>query len=130
MHRLDEAAQVLREVPGGEQCRKVTGRECWPTPVVDGDPIWRRRRNLASVEGGDGLRDRRPCMRVWCRFAGEIAGVEFGDGGIYIVRFEHDDRPDLVVEVGLDDAEHFVDEIRIAGMRTGDTRQGEALPAV
>ena len=38
-------------------------------------------------------------------FAGEVSGVEFGDGGVEVVEVEHD-APDLVVGVDLDDVEY------------------------
>ncbi len=38
------------------------------------------------------------------RFAGEVAGVEFGEGGVDVVGVEHDVRRDPPVGVDLGDA--------------------------
>ena len=111
---------------------QVAGRERYPSPVVDVDPVRRRRGQLVPVERGVGLGDDRPCVRVGGRFAGEVAGVEFGEGGVDVVEVEHDARRHPVVGVDLDDAEHLGD-----GTRSGrwsrpekrDTTEGEALPA-
>ncbi len=45
--------------------------------------------------------------RVGGRFAGEVAGVEFLEGGVDVVEVEHDVRRDPVVGVDLDDGEHL-----------------------
>ena len=84
-----------------------------------------------SVERGVGPRDDRPCVRVGGRFAGEVAGVEFREGGVDVVEVEHDERRDPVVGVDLDDAEHLGVErlgLLIAAREAGTT-EGEALPA-
>ena len=54
-----------------------------------------------------GLRDDRPRVRVGGRFAGEVAGVEFLEGGVDVVEVERDSRRDPIVGVDLDDAENF-----------------------
>ena len=42
-------------------------------------------------------------VREWaCCFAGEVAGVELGDGGLEVVEVEDDNRPDPLVGVDLD----------------------------
>ena len=41
------------------------------------------------------------------RFAGEVSGVEFLEGGVDVVGVEHDARRDPVVGVDLDDVEHL-----------------------
>ena len=46
-------------------------------------------------------------MRVGGRFAGEVAGVEFREGGVDVVGVEHDGRRDPFVGVDLDDGEHL-----------------------
>ena len=57
MHGLDVDAEVWREVPGGaEVCGQVAGRERCPSPVVDVDPVRRRRGEFAPVERGVGPR--------------------------------------------------------------------------
>ena len=59
---------------------------------------------FAPVERGVGLRDDRPCVRVRRRFAGEVSGVEFLEGGVDVVGVEQDVGRDPVVGVDLDDA--------------------------
>ena len=44
-------------------------------------------------------------MRVGGRFAGEVSGVEFREGGVDVVEVERDDRDDPLVGVDLDEAE-------------------------
>ena len=46
-------------------------------------------------------------MRVGGRFAGEVSGVEFGEGGVDVVEVERDERDDPLVGVDLDDAERL-----------------------
>ena len=46
-------------------------------------------------------------MRVGGRFAGEVSGVEFREGGVDVVGVEHDDVRRPVVGVDLDDVEHI-----------------------
>ncbi len=94
MHSLDVDAEVRSEIPDGadgfgadRSDANVVAR-----PVVDGDPVRRRRGEFVSVERGVGLRDDRPRVRVGCRFAGEVPGVEFLEGGVDVVEVEHDGR--------------------------------------
>ena len=61
--------------------------------MVDVDPVRRRRGKFVPVERGVGLRDDRPRVRVGGRFAGEVAGVEFLEGGVDVVEVERDDVP-------------------------------------
>ena len=49
-------------------------------------------------------------MRVGGRFAGEIPGIEFLEGGVEVVGVEHDRRRDPVVGVDLDEAEDVCDD--------------------
>ena len=44
------------------------------------------RGQLVPVERGVGSRDDRPRVRVGGRFAGEVSGIELGDGGVEVVR--------------------------------------------
>ena len=81
------------------------GANAVAAPVVDVDPVRRRRGKLAPVERGVGPRDDRPRVRVGGRFAGEVPGVEFVEGGVDVVEVEHDGRRDPFVGVDLDDAE-------------------------
>ena len=46
-------------------------------------------------------------MRVGCRLAGKVSGVELIDGGVEVVRVEDNPSQNAVVGVGLDDVEHF-----------------------
>ncbi len=62
-------------------------------------------RQFASVERGVGTRDHRPRVRVGGRFAGEVSGIEFREGGVDVVDVEHDDRRDPLVGVDFDDVE-------------------------
>ncbi len=56
------------------------------------------------------------------RFAGEVAGIEFREGGVDVVEVEHDDRRDPVVGVDLDDVERLgVERLRSRG-RTREVR--------
>ena len=70
-------------------------------------------------------------MRVGGRFAGEVPGVEFLEGGVDVVGVEHDARRDPVVGVDLDDAEHLgVERLGpLVAARETDTTEDEALPA-
>ena len=73
MHGLDVDADVRREVPrGADVCGQVTGRERYRSPVVDVDPVRRRRGKFVPVERGVGACDDRPRVRVGGRFAGEV----------------------------------------------------------
>ena len=81
------------------------------------------------VERGVRPRDDRPRVRVGGRFAGEVPGVEFLEGGVDVVEVEHDDRHDPLVGVDLDDHEHL-DAERLGPLvaaRKSDTSEGEAL---
>ena len=53
MHRLDVDVQVRRDVPRGtDVCGQVAGRERCPSPVVDVDPVRRRRGEFVPVDRG------------------------------------------------------------------------------
>ena len=60
-----------------------------------------------SVVRGLDLRNGRPYVRVGGRFAGEVPGVEFRDGGVDVVDVKPDVRHDPVVGVDLNDAEQL-----------------------
>ncbi len=70
-------------------------------------------------------------MCVGGRFAGEVSGVEFLEGGVDVVEVERDAATIQFVGVDLDDAEHL--ERKSSGLllavREADTTEGEALPA-
>ena len=96
MHSLDVDTEVRREVPRGtDVCGHVTGRERDPAPVVDVHPVRRRRGKLVPVERGVAARDDRPRVRVGGRFAGEVAGVELGEGGVDVVEVEQRRAPTI-----------------------------------
>ena len=59
------------------------------------------------IERGVGARDDRPCLRVGCRFAGEVARVELLEGSIEVVEVERDGCHDPLISVDLGDAEHL-----------------------
>ena len=58
--------------------------------------------------------DDRPRVRVGGRFAGEVPGVEFLEGGVDVVEIEHDLCRDLFVGVDLDDVDHLAWNARVA----------------
>ena len=132
MHSLDVDAEVRREVPRARMyaVRSPGANRC-RAPVVDVHTVRRRRGQFAPVECGVGLRDDRPRVRVGGRFAGEVAGVEFGEGGVDVVEVERDARRDPVVGVDLDDAEHLgVERLgALVAAREADTTESETLPA-
>ena len=66
--------------------------------------VRRRRGEFVPVERGVNSDDDRPGVRVGGRFAGEVAGIEFRDGGVEVVEVERDERCDPLVGVDLDDA--------------------------
>ena len=75
-------------------------------------------------------RDDRPRVRVRCRFAGEVAGVEFLEGGVDVVEVEHDDCHDPFVGVDLDDVRASRCTRRLRPVTIDRTPiEDEALPA-
>ena len=107
MHNLDVGSDVLVEVnPGLEVCDPLAWREGGSPTVVDTHEIRCGRRQLASVEHRVASSDHGPRVCVGGRFAGEVSGLEFGDGGFEVVEVERYERRDLLVAVDLDDAEH------------------------
>ena len=115
----------VRSHVGADVCGQITRLDRCERPMVDVDPVRRRRGEFVSVERGVGPCDDRPCVRVGGRFAGEVPGVELLEGGVDVVEVEHDARRDPVVGVDLDDAEHLDGETpRVAdrGPRSGHER--------
>ena len=95
MHRLYVDPCLWRDVPRGKDVRdEVARRESYPAPVVDVDPVRRRRRELAPVEHGVGRRYDRPRVRLGGRFPGEVPSVELFEGSVDVVEIEHDSRRD------------------------------------
>ena len=72
------------------------GANAMPAPVVDVDPVRRRRGKFVPVERGVGLCNNRPRVRVGGRFAGEVPGIELREGGVDVVGVERDACHDLV----------------------------------
>ena len=120
----DEAVGVermygLRPIAGvGHQCPQLLDRSpvVFRRPERDASMIGKRkppkhRPRLVTIELPHrvhyGLQD----VCVGGRFAGEVSGVELGDGGVEVVELEQDDRRDLIVGVDFDDAQHLVEEL-------------------
>src|ERR1700689_2103231 len=93
-------------------------------PMVVVYPVLRHRRKFAPVECGEAPCDGRPGARVGGRFAGDVPGIEFGDGGVEVLEVEQDDRRKMAVKVGRDEAEHVSDEPLLL-LVSGDAGTGE-----
>ena len=64
------------------------------------------------------------------RFAGEVTGIEFRDGGVDVVEVERDARHDPLVGVDLDyPQEHLRERLRILVAVDLGKREDEALSA-
>ncbi len=66
-----------------------------------------------------------------CCFAGEVAGIKLGNGGVEVVGVEGDDRRDPVVGVELGDTEDLGAESvgsRVAARGAGTTEDQAAPP--
>ena len=108
MHSLDVDVDVRRDVPRGtDVCGHITGRERCPAPMVDVHPVGRRRGEFVSVECGVDRCDDRPRLRVGGRFAGEVPGVEFCEGGVDVVDVEPDASDDPLFGIDLGEVERF-----------------------
>src|SRR5947209_7816252 len=124
MHSLDVDAEVWREVPDGADGRgHVAWLERCTSPVVDGDPV--RRRDFVPVERGVGGCDDRPGLRVGGRFTGEVAGIEFLEGGVNVVGVICDASQDPFVGRDLYDAEKLDMECTGLLVSTRDTATAE-----
>jgi hypothetical protein len=111
MHRLDIVAEVRSEVPHLTDPRRQFNRlDRYDRPTIYADRILCLRRLLVPIERGVNPRDGRPCLRVGGRFAGKVAGIEFGEGAVDVVGVERDDRDDPLVGVDLADAERLYEE--------------------
>ena len=99
--------------------------------MVDGRSNPASLREFAPVERGVGSRDDRPRVRVVGRFAGEVPGIEFFEGGVDIVEVERDMRGDPIVGVDLDNIEHLGMEGLgpLVAARHASATESEALPA-
>ena len=75
--------------------------------MVDADPVLCRRGKLVPIECGVDPSDDRPRLSVGGRFVGEIARVEFREGGVDVIESEPDDGHDPTVGTDLDDVDHF-----------------------
>src|SRR6201993_4928181 len=91
--------------------RRYEGRSTASTvrtgSMVDKHRIGRRRWQLPLVKHSTGPCHCRPCACVGCRFAGEVAGFEFREGGVDVFEIEQNPCHDPLVSVDLDDAEKF-----------------------
>ena len=70
-----------------------------------------------------------PCMRVCGRFAGEVPGVEFLEGGVDVVEVERDEGRDPFVGIDFD-YEEKIDVERVGVLvaeRVPDTNEDQAL---
>ena len=99
--------------------------------MVDVDKVCSRREDFACVERGTRLHHDRPRVCVVGCLAGEVAGVEFFEGRVDVVRVEHDPCRATVVGVDLEDAERLgVERIGpLVSARHAGTSEGEALTA-
>ena len=88
--------------------------------------VGRHRWELVPIQRSEAFRDDRPRARVGGRFAGEVSGVELGDGGVEVVELEHDECHDPFVSVDLDDAEEFVSNRLGVAARGFKMREDEA----
>ena len=91
--------------------------------MVNVHPIGRSREELAPVERGISGRDDRPRVRVGGRFAGEVSGIELGDGRVEVFEVERDERRDPLVGVDLDDVKGIV--LNRLGVAAPDSNTGE-----
>jgi hypothetical protein len=104
MHSLDVDVDIRHEIPiGTDEWRHVAGRKRCRMPVIDVYPVRRRGKGLATIERGGGRRDGRPRICVLGRFACEVAGFEFREGGVDVVEVEGDRRRDPLVAIYLND---------------------------
>ena len=134
MHGLDADAAVRRDIPRGTDVLAPDrpAAKADAAPMVDIDPIRRRRGKFVPIERRVGLRDDRPRMRMGRGFAGEVPGIELLEGGVDVVKVEHDGRDDPLVGVDLDDAEPLGADLagrRAAVERQAASDEGKALPA-
>ena len=105
MHGLDIGPYVGREIPcGAHVCGQFTGRERSRSSVIDAHAV-RCHLELSHVRRCVRPSYERPCSGVDCRFAGEVAGIEFRDGGVEVVGVEGDERRGPPVGVELADTE-------------------------
>src|SRR5580693_1824527 len=90
MYGLDVRAGVLPEVPSGADVfDPLTGRIRRYPAVVDTHRIRCRRCEFAPIVCNEGTRDYRPSACMAGRFAGEVSGVELGEGCVEVVALEH-----------------------------------------
>src|ERR1700744_1155911 len=129
MNRLNVDAEIWGDVPKlADQCGLVTRVRRNEPPMVDGDPV--RCGYFVPVEPGVEPRDHRPRVCVDGRFAGEVSGVEFREGGVDVLRVERDPCHDSLVRVDLNDAEEFeVECLRLISGRDAHTTELETIAA-
>ena len=109
MRHLGVDVEVLAEVPSGTDVFETfTGRKRCPAAVVETHRIRCYRCDFPPIVRNENTRDYRPGARMSGRFAGEVSGVEFGEGCVEVVKVEHDVPHDPLVGVDLDDVEGIV----------------------
>src|ERR1700733_6056468 len=100
MRSLDEEVEGLVEVPSGTDVFDAfAGRKRCPPAVVEAHGIRCRRGDFAPIVCNEYTGDYRPGARMGGRFAGEVAGIELGDGGVEVVEVERDHCYDPLVDV-------------------------------
>src|ERR1700756_5061031 len=98
MDGLDVDADIRHEVPCGTDVRvQITRLDGYERAMIDVNRIRCRRGEFAPVERGLRPGNHGPRVRVGGRFAGEVAGVEFFEGGVDVFEVERDVCRYLVV---------------------------------
>src|SRR6202000_78967 len=127
MYRLNVDAEIWGDVPKlADQCGLVTRVRRNEPPVIDGDPV--RRGYFVPVERVVEPRDDRPRPRVGGRFAGEVSGVEFREGGVDVVRIETHAEVEKAGFADFYDLQHLDGDwlIVVFGVAVADVVQREA----
>src|ERR1700744_630197 len=130
MHRLDVDAQVRGEFTGdADVFAHVARREQCTSAVVNVEPVGPSK--FVPVERGASISDNRPRLRVSRCLAGEVSGIEFGEGGVDVVEVENDDRLYPLVGVDLVKAQRLAVEHlgRLVAGRPSETTEEKTLPA-
>ena len=110
MHCLDEGTWVFLAPYVTEVCGQIAGGKGDSAPVIQVDPVRCCRWQLVPDERLISADDDRPCVRVGRRFAGEVVGIELGDGGVEVVEVEYDSGHHHPVGVDLIDFQRFYAE--------------------
>src|SRR5690348_5175025 len=99
--------------------------------MIDIHRIRCRRGKFLPIEPGLSPHNHRPSLRVCGGFAGEIPGIKFFEGGIYVVDVEQDPGRELAFRVCFDKAEHLATERLGSSVSTceEESTEREALSA-